>query len=1289
MKKITVNDRASRCLCRFFYLIIGFVMAYALAPIALAQGMPKSNQRQFTIPLPSNGGSDSTQLDTLCIVPHSVRLWLMPDSVLLDTTYYQINEAKAQLKYNAKQIAEYGGHINSHFLHSQRHLYVQYRVFNFAFHKAIFKRDMAQIQYNKPISSTNPYNYGGSPSLDQQLFSSEAMTYKGSIGRGISFGSAQDMVVNSNFNIQMSGKIAGDIAVLAAITDNNIPFQPEGNTQQLQEFDQIFVQLKRKSTTLLLGDYYLKRPDSYFMNFTRRLQGLQLDYLLPIEKPAKALDQATANSNKPANKGNLGKSVPEPSHQIKPDTLHNSAFTTATNKPNAATLGNSTASLLTTTYALSATQPKHFVAAKVAAAIAKGNYHRIVFSAAEGNQGPYKLIGANGETFIIVISGSERVFIDGKQMIRGYDADYIIDYNTAEISFTTRQIITKDRRISIEFEYADRYYLRSTLYANMQYQTPKYALQAHLFSEQDAKNQPLAVTTLSDQQKLQLRLAGNDFNKMLAQSADSIGFMPDRILYRLLADTTVAQQHYDSVFVYSTNPNNAHYSLSFTYVGEQQGNYKIALNAANGRVYEWVAPDSISLQKQGNYEPIIKLVAPLTRQMATLAATWLYEPKGKISAEIALANNDPNALSDIDNQQNNGIALKAQIDQSLRIGIPLQLSAGYEYKQAYFKPLEPYRNIEFGRDWNLNINPNNSNTINSNNNALSVVDEHITTTKLQYSSPKQNTITYDINTLQRDKGQYKGIKQIWTVNINTPRKWSYYGLISYLYSQNDTSISTHFLRPNFVVSKLFKNKKNKALQVTCRFNAEQNRIKRQSDQTLQNASFAFHQTELVLQTNSDTTQQNFTLKLNNRYDYALKNQQLKLANNAQSITLSGAINQNAQQQLTYQFTYRQLHINDSTISLIKQKNTYLLGNVNYNAYLFKQFLRLNTLYQIGTGQKQRTEIYYQKVPTGTGNFIWRDNNNDNIEQPDEFEVANANDIILTNYIQIALPTTQYQSTNNIQYTQNIQVDARQLWKKPQKWQKYIALLSVQTQINLQRETLNDKQQWTNYLPFKLDSLSIIGENTHIRHTLFLNRNQPKWEFSIFYNQLTQTNSLLAGTDTRYKKEMGMLAKYSLSKTFTANINSNWGSNAQQSTAFVARNFNISFWNIEPALTYLPNKYWRLSTNYKYKQAQNTIEQPNHKAIIQQLSADTRYGIAIQSTITAKLSYILVQYEGNKNNAAAYTLLDGFQVGNNYQWAINFDTTLPGGLQLNLSYDGRKNNQNPVIHTGRASLRAVF
>jgi len=98
----------------------------------------------------------------------------------------------------------------------------------------------------------------------------------GSIFRGLTLGSNKDLTLNSGFRMQLAGKLLSDLDIVAALTDENVPIQPEGTTQTLQELDKVFIQLRNPLYGATLGDfvYDLREQDGgEFGRLSRKLQG--------------------------------------------------------------------------------------------------------------------------------------------------------------------------------------------------------------------------------------------------------------------------------------------------------------------------------------------------------------------------------------------------------------------------------------------------------------------------------------------------------------------------------------------------------------------------------------------------------------------------------------------------------------------------------------------------------------------------------------------------------------------------------------------------------------------------------------------------------------------------------------------------------------------------------------------------------------------------------------------------------------------------------------------------------
>ena len=143
-----------------------------------------------------------------------------------------------------------------------------------------------------------------------------------------------------------------------------------------------------------------------------------------------------------------------------------------------------------------------------AGASSRGTFRSYSFSGQDGRQGPYRLKGKNGETNIVVLAGTESVWLDGRKMTRGQNHDYTIDYSTGWIRFTPRRMITSESEITANYEYLEQEYERTLIHGLSEYNNGKLSVRVTGVQENDSRKNPLNFI-LSDKEKAALEKAGD------------------------------------------------------------------------------------------------------------------------------------------------------------------------------------------------------------------------------------------------------------------------------------------------------------------------------------------------------------------------------------------------------------------------------------------------------------------------------------------------------------------------------------------------------------------------------------------------------------------------------------------------------------------------------------------------------------------------------------------------------------------------------------------------------------
>jgi hypothetical protein len=575
--------------------LITFVHAASFAAWAAPRDL---YHRQAVIP--GSGLSDPYPLPDQRLIENSEQV-IFHDSLLAREADYRMDYLRGLIRFNR-------------ILTVSDTAYLTYQIFPFELRTSYFH----PLQTLRPdqIAQADTLKPATTPAT-ASMFDTGSLRKSGTLVRGITIGSDRDLSVESGLNLQVEGRLGRDLDVLALLSDQNTPLQPEGNTATLQEIDKVLIQLQSTHFGATLGDYELEFSGPRFGSYYRKLQGARLD-------------------------------------------------------------GRTTDDSLT-----------------ISGAVSKGQYHSNSLLGQEGNQGPYRLTDKEGRAGILVLAGTERVYLDGRLLTRGANNDYTIEYGLGEITFTPQRLITSDSRLTVDFQYSAESYGRDIYSARGEANFGRRAgLRTTVISESDARTDPLSFV-LTGESEAALSSAADDPAAAYTQQIDSVAVGEGDYRREMVGG--------DTIFVWAGSDSNGYLNVVFSYVGFGQGSYARQASA-QGFYYFWVGPG------EGDYDPVLRLPLPERRRLLD-AEVWADPTRtSRLKFEGAVSEWDANTFSSQDDGDNVGFAWSADGHWSLTENdvsteaaraSPLEVDATVRRVEERFTEIDRTQQVEYARQWNL------------------------------------------------------------------------------------------------------------------------------------------------------------------------------------------------------------------------------------------------------------------------------------------------------------------------------------------------------------------------------------------------------------------------------------------------------------------------------------------------------------------------------------------------------------------------------------------------------------
>lgn len=1153
---------------KFFSIIL-----FILFTTAVLFPQNKYNTEIVTDSIPINF-DNHYNISTVSIIPFSEKL-VLRDSALVRFQDYQF-------KYSTSTFSLSDSLPYSIF----DTIYITYETVKISLNKE-YKRRSLVIKYDEKIGDTVKVSeIRGSPLSPDAIFG-PGIQKSGTLIRGFTVGTTKDFSLNSGLRLQLSGKLSDDIEIVAALTDENTPIQPEGNTERLEELDKVFIQIKHPNATGTFGDYQLTKRIGEFGVINRKLQGLMGEFNIQD---------------------------------------HSAYFSVASSR---------------------------------------GKFNSNSIRGVDGVQGPYALSGINGEKNIIVLAGTEKVFVDGIEMKRGENNDYTIEYSNATITFTPQRLITAASRINVDFEYTDRQFARNFFSGGGSSSFFKNTLniQFQYLQEGDNENAPIDIA-LSDSDKKIISDAGDDRLKAVKSGVslalpDSLGNV--RGVYSAV-DTLINNESY-TYYVYSPGDSTAIYNVTFSYVGEGSGNYT---REALGH-FRFVGIN------QGRYNPIVFLPVPQENKLGNILVNYNPFDNTSLTVEYAGSYWDRNKLSNKNDGDNFGYAANILLNikpSKVEIGDLNLGKIGVAYKERFiqsrFFSAERINQVEFNREYNVSQTETREN-------------ESLREIRLSLLPVKEVSILSSAGFLRKEdnfkSNRYNNILKV-TNNDNYNVDYNF----DYVESENLSTL-TNWLRQEgngyFIFWKL---------KPGFQFLAENKKSNLKNEDSLVVGSLKYLEANPYLELiNLDGFK--LSVKYSLRDDYLPLNGIMKKEASATTQFYELGYSGIKEVNTVFNLTFREKKFTEAFKQQGSLDNKTILVRSTSKFRFWEPILDGDLFYEVTTKMNARLEKVFVPVETGSGNYIYLGDLNENgVADEEEFSLT----LYDGDYILITIPSDELFPVIELKTSTRWKVKYADIFDHNSFLGKILKPLSTETTWRIEevsREKQFSRIYFLNLSRFQVEGLSIRGSN-FIQQDFFINENSSELSFRFRFSQNKRMNEYNAGIERGYKRERSMRIRFRMIKevsnqTDIINIIDN-----VSSAANLTRNLRITDNSVVTDFSYRPER--TLEVGFVLKVGKSEDSYPENPTVIDLNSQKIRFNLSFTGAGRLRVEVERSELIANtKENYIPFELAAGNQIGKNYFWRLNFDYRVASFLQITTNYEGRWQGKGRVIHTARAEARAYF